>query len=156
MKQSGLARRRIDDDDDDDEADEEAVLDGGVFVFLQNHSKEDESSKEEHFFTDAKETLNALRQRQKKRSEKREDDRCTIEVQTMMSASPSAVVNCSRISVEVMNGRAKKDGTTRRTEEVRRALAHRVVSGKCTLMFGETEESLVLRVRECEPSSSSE
>ena len=156
VKQSGLARRRIDDDDDDDEADEEAVLDGGVFVFLQNHSKEDESSKEEHFFTDAKETLNALRQRQKKRSEKREDDRCTIEVQTMMSASPSAVVNCSRISVEVMNGRAKKDGTTRRTEEVRRALAHRVVSGKCTLMFGETEESLVLRVRECEPSSSSE
>jgi hypothetical protein len=82
VKQSGLARRRIDDDDDDDDdADEEAVLDGGVFVFLQNHSKEDESSKEEHFFTDAKETLNALRQRQKKRSEKREDDRCTIEVQ---------------------------------------------------------------------------
>ena len=155
VKQSGLARRRRE-DDDDDEADEEAVLDGGVFVFLQNHSKEDESSKEEHFLTDAKETLNALRQRQNKRSEKREDDRCTIEVQTMMSASPSAVVNCSRVSVEVMNGRAKKDGTTRRTEEVRRALAHRVVSGKCTLMFGETEESLVLRVRECEPSSSSE
>ena len=101
VKQSGLARRRIDDDDDDDEADEEAVLDGGVFVFLQNHSnhsKEDESSKEEHFLTDAKETLNALRQRQKKRSEKREDDRCTIEVQTMMSASPSAVVNCLRVS----------------------------------------------------------
>ena len=90
VKQSGLARRRIDDDDDDDEADEEAVLDGGVFVFLQNHSnhsKEDESSKEEHFLTDAKETLNALRQRQKKRSEKREDDRCTIDVQTMMSVS---------------------------------------------------------------------
>ena len=157
VKQSGLARRRRE-DDDDDEAEFEAVLDGGVFVFLQNHSNhsKDESSKEEHFLTDAKETLNALRQRQNKRSEKREDDRCTIEVQTMMSASPSAVVNCSRVSVEVMNGRAKKDGTTRRTEEVRRALAHRVVSGKCTLMFGETEESLVLRVRECEPSSSSE
>jgi SpoVK/Ycf46/Vps4 family AAA+-type ATPase len=157
VKQSGLARRRRE-DDDDDEAEFEAVLDGGVFVFLQNHSNhsKDESSKEEHFLTDAKETLNALRQRQNKRSEKREDDRCTIEVQTMMSASPSAVVNCSRVSVEVMNGRAKKDGTTRRAEEVRRALAHRVVSGKCTLMFGETEESLVLRVRECEPSSSSE
>ena len=89
VKQSGLARRRR--DDDDDEAEFEAVLDGGVFVFLQNHSnhsKEDESLKEEHFLTDAKETLNALRQRQKKRSEKREDDRCTIEVQTMKSASP--------------------------------------------------------------------
>ena len=98
VKESGLARRRRE-DDDDDEAVEEAVLDGGVFVFLQNHSKEDESSKEEHFLTDAKETLNALRHRQKKRSEKREDDRCTIEVQTMMSASPSAVVNLSLIHI---------------------------------------------------------
>ena len=141
VKQSGLARRKEHQEEEEEEEEEEAkpCLDGGVFVFL--HSRQDDDN--DDFLTNAKETLNALR-RQKKNDG---SDEYTIELQTV-SSSPS-VVNCSRVVVEVMNGGTKKD-FTRRTEEARRALAHRVIAGRCTLMFGETSESLVLRVRKCE------
>ena len=141
VKQSGLARRKEHQEEEEEEEEEEEAkpcLDGGVFVFL--HSRQDD---DDDFLTNAKETLNALR-RQKKNDG---SDEYTIELQTV-SSSPS-VVNCSRVVVEVMNGGTKKD-FTRRTEEARRALAHRVIAGRCTLMFGETSESLVLRVRKCE------
>ena len=142
VKQSGLARRKEHQEEEEEEEEEEEAkpcLDGGVFVFL--HSRQDDDN--DDFLTNAKETLNALR-RQKKNDG---SDEYTIELQTV-SSSPS-VVNCSRVVVEVMNGGTKKD-FTRRTEEARRALAHRVIAGRCTLMFGETSESLVLRVRKCE------
>ena len=139
VKQSGLARRKEHQEEEEEEEEEaKPCLDGGVFVFL--HSRQDD---DDDFLTNAKETLNALR-RQKKNDG---SDEYTIELQTV-SSSPS-VVNCSRVVVEVMNGGTKKD-FTRRTEEARRALAHRVIAGRCTLMFGETSESLVLRVRKCE------
>ena len=143
VKQSGLARRKEHQEEEEEEEEEEEAkpcLDGGVFVFL--HSRQDDDD-DDDFLTNAKETLNALR-RQKKNDG---SDEYTIELQTV-SSSPS-VVNCSRVVVEVMNGGTKKD-FTRRTEEARRALAHRVIAGRCTLMFGETSESLVLRVRKCE------
>ena len=143
VKQSGLARRKEHQEEEEAEEEEEEAkpcLDGGVFVFL--HSRQDDDD-DDDFLTNAKETLNALR-RQKKNDG---SDEYTIELQTV-SSSPS-VVNCSRVVVEVMNGGTKKD-FTRRTEEARRALAHRVIAGRCTLMFGETSESLVLRVRKCE------
>ena len=140
VKQSGLARRKEHQEEEEEEEEEaKPCLDGGVFVFL--HSRQDDDN--DDFLTNAKETLNALR-RQKKNDG---SDGYTIEVQAV-SSSPS-VVNCSRVVVEVMNGGTKKD-FTRRTEEARRALAHRVIAGRCTLMFGETSESLVLRVRKCE------
>ena len=143
VKQSGLARRKEHQEEEEEEEEEEEAkpcLDGGVFVFL--HSRQDDDD-DDDFLPNAKETLNALR-RQKKNDG---SDEYTIELQTV-SSSPS-VVNCSRVVVEVMNGGTKKD-FTRRTEEARRALAHRVIAGRCTLMFGETSESLVLRVRKCE------
>ena len=143
VKQSGLARRKEHQEEEEEEEEEEEAkpcLDGGVFVFL--HSRQDDDD-DDDFLTNAKETLNALR-RQKKNDG---SDEYTIGLQTV-SSSPS-VVNCSRVVVEVMNGGTKKD-FTRRTEEARRALAHRVIAGRCTLMFGETSESLVLRVRKCE------
>ena len=141
VKQSGLARRKEHQEEEEEEEEEEEAkpcLDGGVFVFL--HSRQDD---DDDFLTNAKETLNALRRQNKNDG----SDEYTIELQTV-SSSPS-VVNCSRVVVEVMNGGTKKD-FTRRTEEARRALAHRVIAGRCTLMFGETSESLVLRVRKCE------
>ena len=138
VKQSGLARRKEHQEEEEEEEEAKPCLDGGVFVFL--HSRQDDN---DDFLTNAKETLNALR-RQKKNDG---SDEYTIGLQTV-SSSPS-VVNCSRVVVEVMNGGTKKD-FTRRTEEARRALAHRVIAGRCTLMFGETSESLVLRVRKCE------
>ena len=143
VKQSGLARRKEHQEEEEEEEEEEEAkpcLDGGVFVFL--HSRQDDDD-DDDFLTNAKETLNALRRQNKNDG----SDEYTIELQTV-SSSPS-VVNCSRVVVEVMNGGTKKD-FTRRTEEARRALAHRVIAGRCTLMFGETSESLVLRVRKCE------
>ena len=138
VKQSGLARRKEHQEEEEEEEEEEAkpCLDGGVFVFL--HSRQDDDD-DDDFLTNAKETLNALRRQNKNDG----SDEYTIELQTV-SSSPS-VVNCSRVVVEVMNGGTKKD-FTRRTEEARRALAHRVIAGRCTLMFGETSESLVLTI----------
>ena len=143
VKQSGLARRKEHQEEEEEEEEEaKPCLDGGVFVFLHSRQDDDDDD-DDDFLTNAKETLNALR-RQKKNDG---SDEYTIGLQTV-SSSPS-VVNCSRVVVEVMNGGTKKD-FTRRTEEARRALAHRVIAGRCTLMFGETSESLVLRVRKCE------
>ena len=142
VKQSGLARRKEHQEEEEEEEEAKPCLDGGVFVFLHSRQDDDDDD-DDDFLTNAKETLNALR-RQKKNDG---SDEYTIGLQTV-SSSPS-VVNCSRVVVEVMNGGTKKD-FTRRTEEARRALAHRVIAGRCTLMFGETSESLVLRVRKCE------
>jgi SpoVK/Ycf46/Vps4 family AAA+-type ATPase len=156
VKQSGLVRRE---QGEDEEVEAAAVLDGGVFVFLDESGVKEEYKEEDQFLTRAKETLSALRQQRRRKNRNASEENSDsggreIEVRKM-NASPSSVVNCSRVVVEVLNERARKDGKTRRTEEARRALSHRVIAGRCTVMFGETTESLLLKVRECEPPSSS-